>query len=150
MKRFLIPTIYTIGFTKKPLARFIALLQGAGVDAIIDTRLRPNSQLSGYAKQDDLAFILKTFHIAYEHRPDLAPTDEILDTYRQAKDWQAYEVRFQPLIRERAIEHIAQEVFDRYQTPCLLCSEDTADRCHRRLVAEYWAEHIPILEIVHL
>jgi uncharacterized protein (DUF488 family) len=144
------PTIYTIGFTKKPLARFIALLQGAGVDAIIDTRLRPNSQLSGYAKQEDLAFILKTFHIAYEHRPDLAPTDEILHTYRQGKDWQAYEVRFQPLIQERAIEHIAQEVFDHYQTPCLLCSEDTADRCHRRLVAEYWAKHIPSLGIVHL
>ncbi|MEW5987827.1 MAG: DUF488 domain-containing protein [Chloroflexota bacterium] len=144
------PTLFTIGFTKKPLAQFIGRLQAAGVDAIVDTRLRPLSQLAGFAKKDDLAFILELCQIAYEHRPDLAPTDEILDTYRQDKDWAAYEARFRPLIQQRAIESIGYELLGRYRAPCLLCSEDTADRCHRRLVAEYWAEHVPGLEIVHL
>ena len=86
-----VPTLYTIGFQRKPLSQFIALLRQAGVDAIIDIRLRNTSQLSGYTKRDDLAFLLnKGFDIAYEHRPDLAPSGDILDAYREDKDWAAY------------------------------------------------------------
>ena len=52
-------TIFTIGHTKKSLERFIRLLQDAEVDAVIDIRLRNTSQLAGFAKRDDLAFILR-------------------------------------------------------------------------------------------
>ena len=144
------PRIYTIGFTKKPLRRFIELLRAAGVDAVVDIRLRPVSQLAGYAKQDDLAFVLELFGIAYEHRPLLAPTDDILDTYRTDRRWDRYVERFLPLLRERRAEAIGDDVLARYAAPCLLCSEDTADHCHRRLVAEYWQSFHPEMEIVHL
>jgi len=143
-------TLYTIGFTKKSLRRFTELLQDAKVDALVDTRLRNNSQLSGYAKRDDLAYVMELLGIAYEHQPDLAPTTEILDTYRKDKDWEQYVQKFNPLIQERTIQAIGQELFQRYQAPCLLCSEATAENCHRRLVAEYWAKHIPDLEVTHL
>ena len=145
------PTIYTIGFQRRPLSEFISSLRQAGVDAVIDIRLRNTSQLSGYTKRDDLAFLLREgFGIAYEHQPDLAPTDEIFDAYRQDKDWAAYEERFNPLLVERQTEVIGSEILSRHQAICLLCSEPTPDRCHRRLVAEYWAEQIPGLTIVHL
>ena len=145
------PTLYTIGFQRKPLSQFIALLRQAGVDAIIDIRLRNTSQLSGYTKRDDLAFLLnKGFDIAYEHRPDLAPSGDILDAYREDKDWAAYEERFNPLLAERQAETIGRDILSRYQSPCLLCSEPTADHCHRRLVAEHWADHIPDLNVTHL
>jgi uncharacterized protein (DUF488 family) len=145
------PTIYTIGFRKKPLPEFIGLLREAGVDAVIDIRLRNTSQLAGYTKKDDLDFLLREgFGIAYEHRPELAPTPEILDTYRADKDWPAYERRFGPLMVERKMERVVAEIFARYQRPCLLCSEPTAEKCHRRLVAEYWQKHVPGLEVVHL
>jgi len=146
-----VPTLYTIGFQRKPLSQFIALLRQAGVDAIIDIRLRNTSQLSGYTKRDDLAFLLnKGFDIAYEHRPDLAPSGDILDAYREDKDWAAYEERFNPLLAERQAETIGRDILSRYQSPCLLCSEPTADHCHRRLVAEHWADHIPDLNVTHL
>ncbi len=145
------PTLYTIGFQRKPLSQFIALLRQAGVDAIIDIRLRNTSQLSGYTKRDDLAFLLNEgFDIAYEHRPDLAPSGDILDAYREDKDWAAYEERFNPLLAERQAETIGRDILSRYQAPCLLCSEPTADHCHRRLVAEHWADHIPDLNVTHL
>lgn len=144
------PVVYTIGFTKKSLEQFITLLRQAGVDAVIDVRLRPNSQLAGYAKQADLSFILKTFGIAYEHRPALAPTAEILDGYRRDKSWDGYVAAFRPLIKSRQVETIGREITGQYRAPCLLCSEATPEQCHRRLVAEYWAEHTPELEIVHL
>ncbi len=145
------PTIYTIGFRQKSLAEFISLLREAGVDAMIDIRLRNQSQLAGYTKKRDFDFLLREgFGIAYEHRPELAPTVEILDAYRTDEDWQAYEQRFGPLMVEREMEHVAREILARYQSPCLLCSEPTADCCHRRLVAEYWQACLPELEIVHL
>ena len=144
-------TLYTIGYQRKPLETFIGQLKDAGVDAVIDIRLRPTSQLDGYAKQDSLAFLLREgFGIAYEHHPELAPTAELLDGYRDDSDWPAYEAVFIPLMVERAAEEVGREVFAQYRSPCLLCFELTAEKCHRRLVAEYWASHLPELTIVHL
>ncbi len=145
------PTVYTIGYTQKSLERFVRLLQGSGVDAVIDIRLRNTSQLAGFTKRDDLAFLLREgFGIGYEHRPDLAPTDEILDGYKENRDWAAYERAFLPLLAERRAEEIGRELLARYSRPCLLCAEPTPDHCHRRLVAEWWAAHLPDVELVHL
>jgi uncharacterized protein (DUF488 family) len=144
-------TLHTIGYTQKTLERFIRLLQGAGVDAVIDIRLRNTSQLAGFAKRDDLAFLLREgFGIEYEHRPELAPTPAILDAYKNDGDWVGYQRGFLQLMAEREAQSVGREVLDRYQHPCLLCAEPTPDRCHRRLVAEWWAEHFSDVEVVHL
>ncbi len=143
--------IYTIGYKRKSLETFIHQLQDAGVDAVIDIRLRNTSHLAGYTKRDTLDFLLREgFHIAYEHHPELAPTPEILDAYREYENWAAYEERFIPLLRERRAEEVGRDILARYKVPCLLCSEPTAEQCHRRLVAEYWAEHLPPLDVIHL
>jgi uncharacterized protein (DUF488 family) len=143
--------VYTIGYKGKSLAAFIDQLRGAGVDGVIDVRLRNTSHLAGYTKRDDLAFLLREgFGVAYEHRPELAPTREIFESYRDEEDWAAYVVTFLPLLEERSAEEIGRQVLARYGAPCLLCSEPTAEKCHRRLVAEYWAERLPGLTVVHL
>jgi uncharacterized protein (DUF488 family) len=145
------PTLYTIGYKGKPLQMFIGHLQGAGIDAVIDIRLRNTSHLLAYTKRDDLAFLLRSgFSIAYEHCPELAPSEEILLAYRKDKDWDAYTRQFGPLLRTRRAQEYGRRILARYAAPCLLCAETTADQCHRRLVAEYWAQHIPELNIVHL
>jgi uncharacterized protein (DUF488 family) len=143
--------VYTIGYQRKSLATFISQLRDAGVDAVIDIRLRNTSHLLGYTKQDTLAFLLREgFDIAYEHHPELAPTAEILDTYREDGDWVAYEARFLPILNERAAEQVGRDILARYRAPCLLCAEPTAERCHRRLVGEYWSDRLPGLRLVHL
>ena len=143
--------IYTIGHTKTSLERFIRRLQDAEVDAVIDIRLRNTSQLAGFAKRDDLAFILREgFGIAYHHFPELAPTDEIFDAYRAEGDWPAYEREFRRLLAERDSAAVGSELLGRYQHLCLLCSEPTADHCHRRLVAEWWVANLGDLEVIHL
>ena len=144
-------TLYTIGYKSKSLETFIGLLRQAGVDAVIDVRLRNTSHLCGYTKRNDLAFLLREgFSIAYEHHLELAPTPELLDTHRADPDWAAYELGFLPLMAERESVTVGREIIARYRAPCLLCAEQTADHCHRRLVAEYWAKHLPELTIVHL
>lgn len=145
------PTICTIGYTKKNLEQFISLLQRARVDAVIDVRLRNTSQLAGFSKRDDLAFLLSNcFSIAYQHRPDLAPTAEILNAYKADDDWAAYERDFAQLLADRHAEAIGRELLACYDRPCLLCAEPEPDHCHRRLVSEWWAENISEVEVIHL
>jgi uncharacterized protein (DUF488 family) len=145
------PIVHTIGYTRKSLEQFIHLLQEAGVDAVIDVRLRNTSQLAGFSKRDDLAFLLReAFGIEYEHRSDLAPTPEIRDAYRDDGDWPAYEVAFHELLAQRKTTEIGRALLAKYERPCLLCAEPTAERCHRRLVAEWWAGRLPGVEVKHL
>ena len=144
-------TIHTIGYTKKSLEEFIRRLQEADVEAVIDVRLRNTSQLAGFSKRDDLAFLLREgFGIEYEHKPELAPASDILEAYKASQDWEAYERSFTRLLDERDAEDAGRDVLSRYQRPCLLCSEPDADQCHRRLVAEWWKKHLPSITIIHL
>ena len=75
--------ISTIGFTKKPARRFFDLLRASGVNRVVDVRLNNASQLAGFAKKDDLAYFLgELCEMDYVHVPELAPTKELLDDYR--------------------------------------------------------------------
>lgn len=142
--------LFTIGTSGKGLRRFIELIRGAGVDCVVDIRLNNNSQLAGYSKQDDLAFVLELLGIGYEHHPELAPDEATLSAYRKDKDWRAFQERFGRLIEERNMVVAGRDITSRYSRPCLLCAEDDAAKCHRRFVAEHWAEWIPNVEIEHL
>lgn len=141
----------TIGFSQKSLRRFIQLLQSAGVTKLIDVRLHNTSQLAGFAKKDDLAFILETFGIKYEHVPELAPTDDILKNFKEAdKDWEAYERAFNQVLDDRQVIRLwTSPVFDG-GVNCLLCAEHSPHHCHRRLVAEHFKRVHPDIEIWHL
>lgn len=142
--------ICTIGFAKKNLRAFIKKLQEAGVKKIIDIRLHNTSQLAGYAKKDDLEYILSLVGIGYEHHPELAPTEEILDGYKKKKlSWQDYERKFKDVLAQRnPIQSV--KIMGEQGPICLLCAEDKPIQCHRRLVAEYYAAHAEGVQIRHL
>ena len=134
-------TIFTIGFTKKTAEEFFRLLTEAQVSHLIDVRENRIGQLSGFAKYPDLAFFLdRLAGIEYRAEPMLAPSPEIRTAYAKSRDWQQYESSFLELMRERRVlETINPQIFE--GRVALLCSEPTADRCHRRLVAEILSSH---------
>ena len=142
--------LFTIGFTQKPAEAFFERLSRAEVKRVIDIRLNNVSQLSGFAKRDDLRYFLRAIcGIDYIHLPELAPTQEIMDNFKKKKgDWSVYEKAFKSLLKERRPEDNISK--DRFDQACLLCSEDQPDRCHRRLVAEHLAGKWDDVEIVHL
>ena len=143
--------LYTLGFTKKPARTFFALLREHGVERLVDIRLRPDGQLAGFAKRDDLAYFLAELAACdYRHLADLAPTDQILTDYRRDRDWTAYVRRFEALMDERGVPRPLDHALFTERVCCLLCSEAMPDRCHRRLVAERLARRWPETEIVHL
>ena len=76
--------LFTIGFTKKSAEQFFTSLTNAGVKRLIDIRLNNVSQLAGFTKKEDLRYFTKAIcHIDYHHLPDLAPTKEILDAFKE-------------------------------------------------------------------
>ncbi len=144
-------TIFTIGFTKKTAELFFTRLQEAGVRRLLDVRLNNVSQLAGFSKRDDLRYFARAIcGIEYTHLPELAPTAEILDPFKKHKngDWALYERQFLDLMRARRVEEIIPR--DLLDGGCLLCSEETPEHCHRRLVAEYLQERWPNVEIIHI
>ena len=140
--------LFTIGFTKHSAENFFTKLRQSGVERIIDTRLNNSSQLSGFAKRDDLKFFLKTIAgCDYSHELNLAPTEELLSKYKVTQDWKVYEKQFIGLMKKRKIEEMPRSFF---QNACLLCSEKAPHFCHRRLVAEYLQSRWKNVEIIHL
>ena len=143
--------VYTIGFAKKKARQFFSALRKAGIKRLIDVRLNNSSQLAGFTKRDDLSFFLQELCGAeYIHMPILAPTKDILDDYKNKKIiWQDYERRFMALMTERRIEEKVDKAL--FEVPAVfLCSEPTADHCHRRLVSEYLKDKWGNIKIVHL
>jgi uncharacterized protein (DUF488 family) len=144
-------TIYTIGFTKKSAADFFGILQSNDIRRVVDIRLNNSGQLAGFTKSDDLRYFLAVICGAeYVHEPSLSPTKELLTSRRDGRvSWAEYEQVFGQLMVERGVA----DTIDRslFATPAvLLCSEATADHCHRRLVAEYLKAAWGDVEIVHL
>ena len=141
--------LYTIGFTKHTSEEFFEKLKLTGVKRVIDIRINKTSQLAGFAKGSDLPYLLKiTGGIGYLSHIELAPTKELLKSYR-SKDitWKEFEEKYKKQIKEtKAILGLNKSDFE---DACLLCSEETAEKCHRRLLAEELAK-IWDLEIIHL
>lgn len=142
--------ICTIGFSKKNLREFIGRLQKAGVRSVLDIRLNNTSQLAGYAKKDDLAFVLELVGIEYEHLVDLAPTQELMDDYKMKKiSWEDYEARYLNLLHSRGVDKL-KDYIAKKEPVCFLCAEDRPQHCHRRLAAEFFAGLVPGAEVKHL
>ena len=118
---------------------------------MVDVRLNNSSQLAGFAKRDDLKYFLKSICQAeYVHEPLMAPTKDMLDEYKKQKgSWEQYKRLYLQLIADRKIEDaVGPDLFD--VPTVLLCSEPTAEHCHRRLVLEYLDNKWDGIEIVHL
>jgi uncharacterized protein (DUF488 family) len=142
--------LFTIGCSGKPAARFFELLTTARVRRVVDVRLNNTSQLAGFAKRSDLPYFLERIAgVAYRHVPLLAPTPELLERIqKRGGAWDAYERDFSALMAERDVARaVREDVVDR---SCLLCSEPTPERCHRRLVAEHLRSAWPAVTVTHL
>jgi uncharacterized protein (DUF488 family) len=143
--------LFTIGFTKKTAEEFFNILKKNKVKKLIDIRLNVDTQLSGFAKGSDLPYFLKILNETdYEHCLEYAPTKELLTSYRNKEiTWDEYEIKYNALIKDRNI--LSDIDINKFDNACFLCSEDTPEKCHRRLLSEYLNTNFPEqIEIIHL
>lgn len=147
--------IFTLGFTQKSAKQFFELLKQYQIRVMVDIRLNNSSQLAGFTKGNDLKYFLKEIcNTEYIHLIELAPTKEILDGYKKKViDWKEYEKLYLDLLENRNIKEVLDRKVDSdFDHMCLLCSEATPEKCHRRLAAEYIRNKYPekCIEIVHV
>ncbi len=142
-------SLYTIGFTKHSAENFFETLKSAGVKKLIDIRINKTSQLAGFAKGSDLPYFLRiSAGITYETMENLAPAKELLISYRSKEvSWEVFEDSYLRQIKSSdSLNTLNPKDFE---NACLLCSEHTSDRCHRRLLAnelhKLWG-----IQVVHL
>lgn len=144
--------LFTIGFTQKSAREFFDKIKSNKIDLLIDVRLNNISQLAGFAKGKDLEYFLNEIcSCEYVHDDVFAPTKELLDNYRAKKvSWKEYEEVFAKIIDCRNIAERFKKNYMQYENVCLLCTEPTAEQCHRRLVAEFLKDRIENIEIIHI
>lgn len=144
--------IYTIGFTKKTAQKFFELLNKNNGEFVLDIRLNNTSQLAGFAKYPDIKYFLHVIsNIEYAHDPEFSPTEATLKKYRKKEiSWQQYVEEFNKTMAQRNIREYIQSNYAINKRICLLCSESTADQCHRRLIGNEFQEVFNDLEVVHL
>ena len=130
--------IATIGFTRTTARSFFTRIKNSQIPLIGDVRLNNTSQLAGFAKRDDLPYFLETLCGArYLELPQLAPEEALLKSYRAKRlSWLDYAAAYLDGLSSRRVqERLDPTSFE--NGVVLLCSEDEAELCHRRLAAEY-------------
>ena len=141
-----------MGFTQKNAEQFFGLISRNKIQLMIDVRLNNQSQLAGFTKGRDLEFFLeKLCNCKYEHNTIFAPTKEILNAYKKQQiSWEDYVVQYNALIEKRDVEDIFRTKYLEFNRILLLCSEPTAEKCHRRLLAERLMDCISDIQIIHI
>ena len=142
--------LYTIGYERLLPPELVAELEAAGVQWLLDVRLRPQSRRPGMSKTR-LGQLLGDHGIAYEHRKALGTPPDIRWLYRAGRNDEA-RAKFLAHVERTACEELdtlAPEL-ERGPVTALLCLEADPAGCHRRVVAEALRRRNAALEIVDL
>ena len=143
-------TLFTIGFTGKSAEKFFNLLKNSKATKVIDIRINRTSQLAGFAKEQDLKYFLpKLAGMEYLVREDLAPTKDLLASYRDKElSWDLFSQNYRKLLDERGVAHSLS--LEEIENSVLLCSENEPDKCHRTILANLLAQFHPTLKVDNL
>ncbi len=146
--------IFTIGHSTRTIAEFVALLEPAGVDLLIDVRSIPRSRTNPQFNADTLPGALAAAGIAYRHLAALGglrhPAKRAMPSpnafwrvpaFRNYADYAATDAFRTGLAELRALA--------RDHCCAIMCAEAVWWRCHRRIIADYLlAEGIRVAHIM--
>ncbi len=139
----------TIGYEGRSIDSFLAELQAAAVDIVVDVRELPLSRRPGFSKTS-LAAQLATVGIEYVHARALGSPRAVRRRLREDGDYDAFFEAYAEHLdhQEEALQEVASLVAT--ARICLMCYEAEAERCHRSLLASRLEKtHETILEVVH-
>ena len=108
------------------------------------------SVMSRHTLDDGFTPDLRITQESYDQwMPDLAPLPQLIGAYKRGMPWEIFEERYLAHLerREREVRRLA--FCSRILNTTLLCIEESADRCHRRLLAEACKRYVPSLKVVH-
>ncbi|HET7120746.1 MAG TPA: DUF488 domain-containing protein [Solirubrobacterales bacterium] len=142
------PTLRTIGVYGFDLESFLAALEGAGVELLLDVRQRRGVRGSEYAWANAarLQAALAAAGIDYSHLKELAPTTEMRQLQYEEDARRGEGKRSRTVLAPAYVERYTAEVLDRVdldpvvrwigrRSAALLCVERDPEACHRSLLA---------------
>jgi uncharacterized protein (DUF488 family) len=143
--------IFTVGHSTLPIAEFIALLTGYGVEQIVDIRTVPKSRRNPQFAGDALAASLAAAGIAYLHLPALGglrrPHPDSPNGGWRNEGFRGYADHMQTAAFREGVEELVR--IARQRRTAIMCAEAVPWRCHRSLVADALAVRgVPVVEIL--
>jgi uncharacterized protein (DUF488 family) len=139
--------IFTIGYEGTTVGEFVAALQEAGVQRIIDVRALPNSRRPGFSKTP-LRAALAEVGIDYVHLRALGTPADGRAAARAGRHEELERIYAGQLELPEAIAQGAQMVeLAREKPSALLCYEREPSGCHRSLLLDAVAADA---EVTHL
>lgn len=144
--------LYTVGFAGRSPEEFFGTLRRNGIRLLADVRRNNASQMAGFTKKGWIEYFLRELAgCDYIHLLQLAPKPELLKAFRQKLiSWEEYEREYLHYLERQHAAGDPDVMRLREQPSVLLCSEPSAERCHRRVACEYLQSAWGDLEIVHL
>jgi len=139
--------IFTIGYEGTTVGEFVAALQSAGVERVIDVRALPLSRRPGFSKSP-LRAALEEAGIEYLHLKALGTPADGRAAARAGRHEDLERIYAGQLELPEAIAQGAQMLALADEKPsALLCFEREPAECHRTLLLDAVA---PLAERVHL
>lgn len=138
--------ILTVGYEGCSREALLNKITSAGVQLLLDIRIRAQSRKAGFSKSG-LQALCQSADIEYIHDRRLGTPESIMRKLRETGvyDWNAYAAH---LNGEGEALETAVGLVHKVKV-CLLCYEACAEECHRRIVAEELARRsgAPVLHI---
>jgi uncharacterized protein (DUF488 family) len=139
--------IFTIGYEGTTVGEFLAALQQAGVERVIDVRAVPNSRRPGFSKTP-LRNALAEVGIDYVHLRALGTPADGRAAARAGRHEELERIYAGQLELPEAMAQGAQMVeLSREKPSAVLCYERDPSGCHRTLLLDSVA---PDVEVEHL
>lgn len=139
--------IFTIGYEGTTMPEFIAALQAAGVQRVIDVRALPLSRRPGFSKTP-LRGALDEAGIEYVHLKALGTPAEGRNAARAGRHAELERIYAGQLELPEAIAQSAQMLELAAEKPsALLCFEREPRHCHRTLLLGAVAPHVEIVDL---
>jgi uncharacterized protein (DUF488 family) len=155
--------VLTIGVYGWSAERWIAALQAAGCDLVVDIRARRGvrGREHAFANRTRLEAALEEADIRYIHLPELAPSRAVRDAQVAADAGSGTRKRDRTVLGQAFVDRYQREVVDRVTwadvaerldavAPALLCVERVPTACHRSIVASRLAitASVPIEDLI--
>lgn len=123
--------IYTVGHSNHPIAHFLELLRGSGVDLLADVRSTPYSRFNPQFRRDSLAAALGEHGIEY-----LFLGEELGARSKDASCYEDGRVSYRKLaatdLFQRGIERLLAAA--KTHTVAIMCAEKDPLDCHRTIL----------------
>jgi len=136
------PAVLTIGHSNHPLDRFLALLAGHGVEALVDIRRFPGSRTHPHFSRDNLAAALPESGVEYHWLEALGGRrhkrrDDSPNRGLENEGFRNYADHMLTGEFREGVRKLLEVA--RKKWTAIMCAEGLFWQCHRRLVSDFLA-----------